>query len=54
MVVDFLTGVGEILAAMLSQLDAVFALYLSGAIISSFFALWVIKRVLIFFDIIKN
>lgn len=54
MVVDFLSGVSEILAAMLSQLDAIFALYLSGAVISSFFALWVIKRVLIFFDIIKN
>lgn len=54
MVTEFLSGVGEILAAMLSQLDAVFALYLSGTIVSSFFALWVIKRVLIFFDIIKN
>ena len=54
MVAKFLSGVSEILAAMLSQLDAIFALYLSGAVISSFFALWVIKRVLIFFDIIKN
>lgn len=54
MVTDFLSGVGQILAALLSQMDAVFALYLSGAVISSFFALWVIKRVLIFFDIIKG
>lgn len=54
MVADFLSGVGQILAALLSQMDAVFALYLSGAVISSFFALWVIKRVLIFFDIIKG
>lgn len=54
MVIQFLSGVGEILAALLTQLDAIFALYLSGAVISSFFALWVIKRVLIFFDIIKN
>lgn len=54
MVVSFLQGVNEILVALLSQLDAIFALYLSGAVISSFFALWVIKRVLIFFDIIKN
>lgn len=53
MVVEFLQGVGDILVAMLSQMDAVFALYVSGGIISSFFALWVIKRVLIFFDIIK-
>lgn len=54
MVVTFLQGVNEILAALLSQFDAIFALYLSGTIVSSFFALWVIKRVLIFFDIIKN
>jgi len=54
MVAEFLKGVGELLIALIDQLDAVFALYLSGAVISSFFALWVIKRVLIFFDIIKN
>lgn len=54
MVVTFLQGVGEILVALLNQLDAVFALYMSGAVISSFFALWVIKRVLIYFDIIKG
>lgn len=54
MVADFLSGVGEVLAAMLTQLDAIFTLYLSGAVVSSFFALWVIKKVLIFFDIIKN
>lgn len=54
MVNQFLVGVNDILIAMLLQLDAVFALYISGGIISSFFALWVIKRVLIFFDIIKN
>ena len=54
MVVTFLDGVGQILIAVFNQLDAVFALCLSGAIISSFFALWVIKKVLIFFDIIKN
>lgn len=54
MVAKFLSGVGELLLALITQLDAVFTLYLSGAIISSFFALWVIKRVLIFFDIIKN
>ena len=53
MVTQFLQGVGNILVAMLGQLDAVFALYVGGGIISSFFALWVIKRVLIFFDIIK-
>lgn len=54
MVTEFLSGVGQILSALLKQLDAVFALYVSGAVISSFFALWVIKRVLIYFDIIKG
>ena len=54
MVVSFLEGVGQLLVAVFDQMDAVFGLYLSGAVISSFFALWVIKRVLIFFDIIKN
>lgn len=54
MVVKFMEGVNEIFLAMLDQFDAIIALYFSGAIISSFFALWVIKRVLIFFDIIKN
>lgn len=54
MVGQFLSGVGELLSAMLGIFDSVFALYLSGAVVSSFFALWVIKKVLIFFDIIKN
>lgn len=54
MVAQFLAGVGEILAAMFSVMDQVFVLYVSGAVVSSFFALWVIKKVLIFFDIIKN
>lgn len=54
MVNTFLNGVGDILVAIFEQTDAIFALYTSGAIISSFFALWVIKKVLIFFDIIKN
>ena len=54
MVGAFLEGVGQIFISIVDQMDAVFAMYLSGAIVSSFFALWVIKRVLIFFDIIKN
>lgn len=54
MVADFLIGVGEILSALLSQFDAIWALYISGSVISSFFALWVIRRVLIYFDIIKG
>ena len=54
MVTQFLYGVSSILQALFVQIDAIFALYTGGAIISSFFALWVIKRVLIFFDIIKN
>lgn len=54
MVAQFLAGVGEILVALFGVFDAVFALYVSGAIVSSFFALWVIKKALIFFDIIKN
>lgn len=53
MVNQFLIGVGEILNALISQMDAVWALYISGGIVSSFFAIWVVKRVLIFFDIIK-
>lgn len=53
MVADFMIGVGEILVALLSQWDSVWTLYISGTVISSFFALWVIKRVLIFFDILK-
>lgn len=54
MVSQFLSGMGKIFSAMLGVMDKVFALYVSGAIVSSFFALWVIKKVLIFFDIIKN
>lgn len=54
MVTDFLSGVGEILIALLAQMDAIFALYVGSGVIGAFFALWVIKRVLIFFDIIKH
>ena len=54
MVVQFLNGVGDILVALFKQMDAVFAMYISGAVVSSFFALWLLKRVLIFFDIIKG
>lgn len=54
MVVKFLDGVGQILVALFEQMDAIFALYVSGAVISSFFALWLLKRALIFFDIIKS
>jgi hypothetical protein len=53
MVASFLSGVGDIFVSMLSLWDSVWALYISGAVISSFFALWVIKRVLVFFDILK-
>ena len=53
MVNQFLIGVGELLNALIQQMDAIWALFISGGIISSFFAIWVIKRVLIFFDIIK-
>lgn len=54
MVTNFLSGVGELLVALLSQMDAIFALYIGGGLVGAFFALWVIKRVLIFFDIIKH
>lgn len=54
MVTGFLSGVGEILVALLAQMDAIWGLYVGGAVISSFFALWVLKRVLIYFDIIKG
>lgn len=53
MVTTFVQGVGDILLAMLSSWDSIWTLYISGAVVSSFFALWVIKRVLIFFDILK-
>lgn len=53
MVNEFLIGIGDLLEALIVQWDAIFLLYSSGAIISSFFALWLIKRVLIFFDILK-
>jgi len=53
MVTAFLKGVGEILTSMFSLWDSVWTLYISGAVISSFFGLWVLKRVLVFFDILK-
>lgn len=53
MVAGFLQGLGDIFVSMLSLWDSVWTLYVSGAVISSFFALWAIKRILIFFDILK-
>lgn len=53
MVAAFMRGVGDILVSLFSLWDQIWTLYITGAVISSFFALWVIKRVLVFFDILK-
>lgn len=54
MVNSFLSGVGDIFVAMLSQVDKIWSLYVGATVISAFFALWVIREVLIYFDIIKR